>query len=143
MATCGELSPNVKNMPCSALDRPGPCRCINDSRHEDDHQCRCGDEWPSRTQRELVDLIERATVVEVRPGDLLLFEASNTMTDAEIEHFETAMRDHISSGIRVAVLEHVRFAAVIRHEHAKKPHERSDEAFGLDPEGGDTQCRVD
>lgn len=109
---------------CEAQGRPTPgqrqhndlpCICMREPEHAGDHECRCGTHWANKPTRGLVDLVERATVVEIQSGDLLLFEVNAAMSDAEMAAFEEALRNHIARDVRVAVVEHARFAAVIRH----------------------------
>lgn len=144
MAVCGELSPNDKNGPCPSLGRPGPCRCVGSSRHDDAHMCRCGDEWPSNAQCDLMELVERATVVEVRPGDVLVFEIDHRLSDEELESFREGVRDGVSEDVRVMVVERGRFAGVIRH--AAQPDQRGGRICGFlwrdehNPTGSDHRC---
>lgn len=65
--------------------------------------------------------IERATVVEVRPGDVLVFEVDRSMTDKEMASFKESVREAHSEDVRVMVLEYARFAGVIRREDAAQP----------------------
>lgn len=59
--------------------------------------------------------IERATVIEVRPGDVLMFEVDHSMSDKEMASFKEGVREVHGGDVRVAVVERARFAGIIRH----------------------------
>lgn len=69
---------------------------------------------PDRPKRELADMIERATVVEIRPGDVLVFETDCRMCDDEVEAFRSNVREAVSRDVEVILVERGRFAGVIR-----------------------------
>lgn len=97
-------------------------RCERPAQHDDGirhpyHECACEQRWMGGPT---LPEIERATVVEVRPGDVLLFEVAASLTDQEVERFRSEVREQLPADVRIAVLEHARFGGVIRHEKATR-----------------------
>jgi hypothetical protein len=110
---CGEPHADL----CPEAGHNAGHRCERPTQHDDGrrdphHQCACERRWMGGVP---LPKIERATVVEIRPGDVLVFEIAQRLSDAELEAFCEGAREAVSEDVRVIVVEHGHFAGVIRH----------------------------
>lgn len=113
--------------PESWMSQPGqrqhngnPCECVEGRYHDGECRCRCGSA-PPPGKRDLVDLVQRIAVTEVRPGDVLVFETDGWLSSKELESFREGIRDGVAEDVRVMVVEHARLAGIIRHAAQPKP----------------------
>ena len=136
ISNCGALDPEA----CPASDFATLHACARVAAHADgvshpEHNCVCGRRWlvpaEGRPGRDLVDLVRHIAVTEVRAGDVLVFEVDHSMTNQEMASFKEGVREVHSEDVRVMVLEHARFAGVIRHEHATQLDQRDEQICGF------------
>ncbi len=78
-------------------------RCERPAQHDDGmrhphHECACERRWMGGPT---LPKIERATVVEVRTGDVLVFETDRRNSDSDVEAFRSNVREAVSQDIDV------------------------------------------
>jgi hypothetical protein len=155
---CAALNPEG----CPASDFTTLHSCSRPYQHDDGikhpmHECLCSVRWlsqpppesampPSAPKRDLVDLVKRIAVTEVQPGDVLVFETDTWMSDKELKTFREGIREGVSDDVRVMVVEHAKFAGVLRHAHPAEPDDNQGAACRFlwrdehNPTGSDHRC---
>lgn len=88
--------------------------CERGVRHCDQCMCKCGHRW-DRAEPAVLPEVERATVIDVRPGDTVVLDFPSPLDDASKARLD-AWRNENLPGVRLMLVEGGRFAGVIRHD---------------------------
>jgi hypothetical protein len=119
MAKAPEIGPDA--CPEAWMSQPGqrqhngiPCECVEGRYHDGECRCRCGSTPPPR-KRDLVDLVQRIAVTEVRPGDVLVFEVQGNPDDREIDEMARSVHG-ILGDETLSIVVNGRLGGVLRRE---------------------------
>lgn len=92
-----------------------PCTCALGRYHDGDTcRCRC-DSTPPPRKRDLVDLVQRIAVTEIRPGDALVFEMAADLCAEELDEMARCVRQTLGDNT-LSLIVNGKFSGVLRAE---------------------------
>lgn len=119
MAKAREIDPDA--CPEEWMSQPGqrqhngfPCVCLRGRYHVGGCECRCGS-TPPPGKRDLVDLVQRIAVTEVRPGDALVFEVKGDLCADELDEMARCVRQTLGDNT-LSLIVNGKFSGVLRTE---------------------------